>query len=289
MRDGRSSSASSHSGRGDQNNVPNRSSSIRTPKRQRPTPSNSLEDKQLELACPVCLDIIDEAHITKCGHTFCYACIVRSIDMLQSCPRCNAPLTMDQIFPNFLLNELVVKYKLRRNCLDAIGSVEQDGADGLRNFVASESGNLTLTDVNVMLEVLTQRKQLLEAESCAAQNKLLLEFLKHLRQKKNDEKQQITKELTLIEEDIEEVENKLKEVHSKCPTLEDVERTVASAASLTEGNENVTAMRQEMMDLIGNIGSTVAVTGTTTPTALAAAQQPSHEISAPKTCQDRKT
>lgn len=282
MRDGRSSSASSHSGRGDQNSVPNRSSSIRTPKRQRPTPSNSLEDKQLELACPVCLDIIDEAHITKCGHTFCYACIVRSIDMLQSCPRCNAPLTMDQIFPNFLLNELVVKYKLRRNCLDAIGSVEQDGADGLRNFVASESGNLTLTDVNVMLEVLTQRKQLLEAESCAAQNKLLLEFLKHLRQKKNDEKQQITKELTLIEEDIEEVENKLKEVHSKCPTLEDVERTVASAASLTEGNENVTAMRQEMMDLIGNIGSTVAVTGTTTPTALAAAQQPSHEISAPK-------
>lgn len=125
-------------------------------------------------------------------------------------------------------------------------------ADGLRDFVASESQNLTLPDVNVILEVLTQRKQLLEAESCAAQNRLLLDFLKHLLKQKREQKARLIKEVAIIEHDIEDVENKLKEVHSKCPTLEDVERTVGSAS---EGDATVSAMRKEMIEIIDNMAN----------------------------------
>lgn len=257
-RDGRSSSASSHSG----SNVPTNRSSIRTPKRQRANASGSFEEKNADLLCPVCFNLIEEAHMTKCGHTFCYDCIIRSIESSKRCPKCNMGITNEEmIFPNYLLNDLVKKHKLRINGLEALGiSRDSSGefpgpADGLRDFVASESHNLTLPDVNVMLEVLTQRKQLLEAESCAAQNMLLLEFLKHLLQQKEEQRNQIVKEVGIINQDISEVERILKEVHSKCPTLEDVERAVASVSADGDASA-VSAMKKEMMEIIDNIGST---------------------------------
>lgn len=257
-RDGRSSSASSHSG----STAPTNRSSVRTPKRQRSAVSGSYEEKNLDFLCPVCFNLIEEAHITKCGHTFCYSCIVKCIETSKKCPKCNSVvLNEEMIFPNFLLNELIKKHKLRMNGFEALG-INRDSsgefsaaAEGLRDFVASESQNLTLPDVNVILEVLTQRKQLLEAESCAAQNKLLLEFLKHLLKQKREQKARLAKEVALIERDIEEVENKLKEVHSRCPTLEDVERAVGSAS---EGDAAVSAMKKEMIDMIDNIGSAVS-------------------------------
>ncbi|KAK9758909.1 WD domain, G-beta repeat [Popillia japonica] len=166
-RDGRSSSASSHSG----SNVPTNRSSIRTPKRQRSGTNITYDDNSLDYLCPICFNLIEEAYITKCGHTFCYGCITKSIETAKRCPKCNASVTTNEIFPNFLLSNLIKKHKLRLNGLEAFGltrdsSSEFSGAaDGLKDFVASESQNLTLPDVNVMLEILTQRKQLLEAES----------------------------------------------------------------------------------------------------------------------------
>lgn len=254
-RDGRSSSASSHSG----SNIPPNRSSIRTPKRPRPTTGGTYDEKSTDFLCPVCFNLIEEAHITKCGHTYCYSCITKSIESQKRCPKCNSALAMEQIFPNFLLNDLIKKHKLRMNGYDALGLTRDSSgeftssADGLRDFVATESQNLTLPDVNVMLEVLTQRKQLLEAESCAAQNRLLLEFLKHLLKQKRERQAQIAKEINIIEYDIEEVSNKLREVHSKCPTLEDVERTAAGASETDASTVN--AMKKEMIEIIDNIGT----------------------------------
>lgn len=257
-KDGRSSSASSHSG----SNVPSTGrSSIRTPKRSKQSSASSvsLDLKDNDYLCPVCFNLIDEAHITRCGHTFCYSCIKKSIETSKRCPKCNyVILTEEMIIPNFLLNDLISKHKIRANGLQSItrdSSAEFTGtADGLRDFVTLESQNLTLPDVNVMLDILTQRKQLLEAESLSAQNKLLLEFLKQLQSVKKEQNSQILKELSIIKSDIVEVENKLKEVHSKCPTLEDVERTVATVDVNTT---KVTAIKQEMINLIDNIGSTI--------------------------------
>lgn len=237
-----------------------RSSSIRTPKSTRPV-LNSIDDKYGEYQCPICFHLIEEAHITRCGHTYCYACIAKTIETIGRCPKCNYALTSNEhIIPNFLLNELIGKYKMKINGLHALGvpketaitDLGQGPADGLRDFVASESQNLSLPDVNIMLEVLTQRKHLLEAESCAAQNKLLHEFLKQLLQQKEDQKSQLIREVALIKKDIEEVENILREVHEKCPTLEDVEKTVGNEADAT-----VVAMKNEMINLLDTIGSTM--------------------------------
>lgn len=41
----------------------------------------SLEDKDCDLLCPVCFELIDEAYVTRCGHSFCYACIAKSVEL----------------------------------------------------------------------------------------------------------------------------------------------------------------------------------------------------------------
>lgn len=251
-RDGRSSSASNYSG----TQIPPHRGSIRTPKRQRSTASNA-EEKNSEYYCPICFNLMEEAHITKCGHTFCYSCISKSIETYKHCPTCNSSITsLELIFPNFVLSDIIKKYKLRTSGASSIGRENSNefavSGDGLLDFVTTESQNLSLPDLNVMLEVLTQRKQLLEAESCAAQNRLLLDFLKHLLKQKVEQQTQIIKEIAIIESDIEEVINKLKDVHSKCPTLEDVEKSVAGAAE-NSSTSAVTAMKKEMIDMIDNI------------------------------------
>ncbi|XP_015600884.1 E3 ubiquitin-protein ligase COP1 isoform X1 [Cephus cinctus] len=225
--------------------------------------SGTLEDKNNDFLCPICFEVIDEAHITRCGHTFCYRCIAKSLEANGRCPKCSFTLGQQDIFPNFLLNEIVSKYKMRDKGVAELGSSRSGDrsrgvvgselsippCDGLRDFVAAESANLTLPDVNVMLEVLTQRKHLLEAESCAAQNKLLHEFLKHLLQQKEEQKNQLQKEVALIKKDMEEVESILRDVQSKCPRVEDLK------ASSENDTAQVSAIRKEMIDLIDIIDS----------------------------------
>lgn len=204
--DGRSSSASCHSA----SNILTHRGSIRTPKRRRPH-SGLYDEINSDFSCPVCLNIIEEAYITKCGHTYCFECIKKSLEQGEKCPKCNASITVNDAFPNFLLNDLIKKYKAGLSGSEAFVTNRDSsgefstGADDLREFVALESQNLSLPDVNVMLEVLMQRKQLLEAESYAMQNRLLLDFLKHLLKQKREKQSQIAKEITVIEQDIDEV------------------------------------------------------------------------------------
>ena len=210
--------------------------------------SSTVDDKSNDYLCPICFDLISEAYITKCGHTFCYQCITKSIEIGKKCPKCNFTLpSQDQIFPNFLLNDLITKYKLRgKKNSDAKSG--DSSSDTLKNFLATESRKLTLPDVNVMLEILTQRKVLLEAESCAAQNRLLHEFLKHLLNQKEQQQQQIANEISLIRTDLTEVEKILKYVQESCPTIEEVEKSVQD-----EQDENVVSIKKEIIQIIDSI------------------------------------
>lgn len=233
-------------------------------KRQHPTVLNGIggtfEDKNNDFLCPVCFEMIEEAHITRCGHTFCYRCISKSLEPSGRCPKCSFALGgLENVFPNFLLNELVSKYKSRMVVsgglglyCDGFGDNFQGAADGFRDFVATESQNLTLPDVNVILEVLTQRKQLLQAESCIVQNKLLYEFLKHLLQQKEEQLSQLTKEIAVVRKDMDEVENILKDVENRCSTVEKEGESECGTAApssskndMTTKNANATLQKKE--------------------------------------------
>lgn len=199
---------------------------------------STVDNKNVDFLCPICFDLIIEAHITHCGHTFCHRCILKSVELFKRCPKCsNTIASADQVFPNYLLDELIAKYKIKMQIHDkliggrgnkAIDVLTQcnnidgdvcDSAttsnnttnDGLKNFLTTESQKLTLPDVRVILDILTQRKQALEAESCIAQNRLLYDFLKQLLLQKEKKRTQIAKEIALIQNDLTEVEAVLKD------------------------------------------------------------------------------
>lgn len=183
--------------------------------------TSTVEEKNVDFLCPICFDLIVEAHITRCGHTFCHNCIIKSIEALKRCPKCNSSLlSAEHIFPNYLLGELISKYRLKIQTKEQIlgggighsGASSGGGGDGLKDFLTTESQKLTLGDVNVMLEILAHRKQSLEAESCTAQNRLLYDFLKHLLKLKEDQEAQIAKEIDLVRKDIDEVKGILKDI-----------------------------------------------------------------------------
>lgn len=131
----------------------------------------------------------------------------------------------------------------------------EDPADNLKTFLASESKKLSLPDINVILEMFTQRKVLLEAESTIAQNKLLYEFLQHLLKTTESMKRELNKKINLIKYDMRIVEDVLKNVQSNCPKLDDVEKQFDKSkdSSNSPNNDQLNAIRNEMKQLITDI------------------------------------
>lgn len=183
-------------------------------RRKRPHPPvyggimNSFSDKNSDFVCPICFDTIDEAFMTKCGHTFCYQCITRSLEESNRCPKCNYIIDKsDQIFPNFLLNELVQKVKERtgqKKSKMVLESQLHEAGSGLQELLAGQH-EWDLADVNYLLEVLTLKKQMLEADSQAIQHELLKDFLSQVKRHKQEQLDQLTREVKLIDEDMKRV------------------------------------------------------------------------------------
>nr|XP_023657629.1 E3 ubiquitin-protein ligase RFWD2 isoform X2 [Paramormyrops kingsleyae] len=182
---------------------------------------NSYEDKSndfvwigsrpplpLGTSSPICFEMIEEAHMTKCGHSFCNKCIRQSLEDSNRCPKCNYIIdNVDQLYPNFLVNELILKQKQRSE----EKRLKLDHPNGHRwqvfqDVLGTDQENLDLANVNFMLELLIQKKKQLEAESQAAQLQILLEFLKEARRNKREQLEQLQKELNFLEEDIKRVE-----------------------------------------------------------------------------------
>ncbi|XP_038574781.1 E3 ubiquitin-protein ligase COP1 isoform X3 [Micropterus salmoides] len=169
---------------------------------------NSYEDKSNDFVCPICFEMIEEAHMTKCGHSFCFKCIRQSLEDSNRCPKCNYIVdNVDQLYPNFLVNELILKQKQRSE----EKRLKLDHPNGSRwqvfqDVLSPDQENLDLANVNLMLELLVQKKKQLEAESQAAQRQILMEFLKEARRNKREQLEQLQKELSFLEEDIKRVE-----------------------------------------------------------------------------------
>lgn len=65
-----------------------------------------VSDVDKDLLCPICMQIIKDAFLTACGHSFCYMCIVTHLNNKNDCPCCGHFLTTNHLFPNFLLNKV---------------------------------------------------------------------------------------------------------------------------------------------------------------------------------------
>lgn len=59
-----------------------------------------------DMLCPICMQIIKDAFLTACGHSFCYMCIITHLRNKSDCPCCGHYLTNNQLYPNFLLDKV---------------------------------------------------------------------------------------------------------------------------------------------------------------------------------------
>lgn len=144
----------------------------------------SLEDKDSSLLCPVCFELIQEAYVTRCGHSFCFSCVTRAVDLQRRCPRCGAALTSrDQLFPNLLLNELVA----RRRAEPAVAPASPPASDSAELLTRQ----LSAPELDRLLDTLTRRRRALEAESRAAHRRLLLDFLRELHRSRSAQLTQV--------------------------------------------------------------------------------------------------
>ncbi|CAG0899502.1 unnamed protein product [Darwinula stevensoni] len=167
--------------------------------------------------CPVCFELLEEPHITQCGHSFCLKCITKSLEMSNRCPKCSFVLNAtDPIIPNFALNDIIAKHRLK-NCMKAFESGMSQGTDPeiLKKLITKESENLALQDVNWMLSLFEHRKRVLELESRITEYQCLDEFLTLLLQQKHEVMSSLQREIQLIEADRKKVQQRLEKAQLK--------------------------------------------------------------------------
>eukprot|EP00004_Rigifila_ramosa_P026155 TRINITY_DN8013_c0_g1_i2.p1 TRINITY_DN8013_c0_g1~~TRINITY_DN8013_c0_g1_i2.p1 ORF type:complete len:634 (+),score=111.33 TRINITY_DN8013_c0_g1_i2:38-1903(+) len=161
----------------------------RAPKRARPDPS---------LCCPICLDIIAEAFMTTCGHSFCYSCISDHLGTRPTCPVCTQPVARHQLFPNFHLTRLVEEWAGDRWAqpssattwlADAARTLATDDADEIRRLL-------------VDLEARAAEREVAERAAAESNRALALELLLQTRREKLAQLSKLTREVERLAGDV---------------------------------------------------------------------------------------
>ncbi|KAI8848905.1 WD40-repeat-containing domain protein [Chytridium lagenaria] len=161
--------------------------------------------KNEDLECPICLDIINEAFMTKCGHSFCFVCISSHLDLSKSCPVCQSSLDVDQIYPNYLLNKFIAKCKALGNKTKKAWIPTTGAGDSSKRT----SSNMEAAEIDEMLTELLRKKNALAEREELHDLSLLHAFLKKAKTEKSKMLDHLTRVLSSIESDLSHTEKKL--------------------------------------------------------------------------------
>eukprot|EP00262_Sarcandra_glabra_P011055 TRINITY_DN26753_c0_g1_i1.p1 TRINITY_DN26753_c0_g1~~TRINITY_DN26753_c0_g1_i1.p1 ORF type:complete len:682 (-),score=87.53 TRINITY_DN26753_c0_g1_i1:165-2210(-) len=159
--------------------------------------SSELLDK--DFLCPICMQIIKDAFLTACGHSFCYMCIVTHLNNKNDCPCCGHYLTNNQLFPNFLLSKLLKKTSAQQIAKTA------SPVEHLR-LALQQGCEVSVKELESLLALVAEKKRKMEQEEAETNMQILLDFLYCLRKQKVEELTEIQTDLKYIKEDIHSVE-----------------------------------------------------------------------------------
>ncbi|KAF3621537.1 E3 ubiquitin-protein ligase COP1 [Capsicum annuum] len=198
------------------------------------------EDK--DILCPICMQIIKDAFLTACGHSYCYMCIVTHLQNKSDCPCCSHYLTTNHMYPNFLLNKDVMgsslgnslwqKCKVRLRTIHPCGGAlprtpripllmkrsarqmakSATPVEQLRQAI-QQGCEVSVKELDNLLTLLIDKKRKMEQEEAETNLQILLEFLQCLKKQKIDELNEIQNDLQYIKEDIYAVEKRRIELY----------------------------------------------------------------------------
>lgn len=133
-------------------------------------------------------------------------CILTSLELSNRCPKCSGQV--DQIFPNYLLNELVLKHQ-RKLAEDRELELSDKNLLTVRNYLDERSNRLDARELSLLIDRLSKRRQQVEQNCRTIQCELLGEFLGRVRQHKRDQLVDLATEVDLIQNDKARVEQQL--------------------------------------------------------------------------------
>ncbi|KAA0200276.1 hypothetical protein HAZT_HAZT000769 [Hyalella azteca] len=174
--------------------------------------SGTAQDICSDFLCPICLELMKEAHIISCGHTFCRVCLEKSIDNNKRCPKCNySVFSTENIFPNHLVNQQVLKYKESLELNETMSRKSRKSLlTELEAYIGQSSGFMRVSDLSSLIAVLQEKKNQLIADSDEIKYKLLDTFLAELRRRKELQLATINNELAIVNQDLDAIRSSLK-------------------------------------------------------------------------------
>ncbi|GFQ04797.1 E3 ubiquitin-protein ligase cop1 [Phtheirospermum japonicum] len=141
------------------------------------------------------MQLLKDAFLTACGHSFCYMCIVTHLQNKSDCPCCAQFLTTSQLFPNFLLDKLLKKTSARQLAKTA-SPVEQ-----FRQSL-EQGCDVSVKELDHLLSLVAERKRKLEQDEAEKHLQILLDFLNRLKKQKSDDLNEVQNDLLYIKEDL---------------------------------------------------------------------------------------
>ncbi|KAH7425083.1 hypothetical protein KP509_11G039000 [Ceratopteris richardii] len=190
---------------------------------------HSKRDLNKDILCPICFQIMKGAFSTTCGHSFCYTCIMTHLNKKKNCPCCGTYLTNAQVFPNFLLNELLKKASTCQLVKSAT-PLEQ-----FRLYL-QEGAEVSIKELDSLLSLIAEKKRKAEQEEAETNMEILLDFLQRLQQQKQEELNELEADLRYLREDVITVQHQRQELLRARERYSVKLRIALQASSLTTPN-----------------------------------------------------
>ncbi|CAF3535161.1 unnamed protein product [Rotaria socialis] len=180
-----------------------------------------------EYNCPICFELISEAYVSRCGHSFCSKCLQRTVESHRRCPKCQLSLQPSDIFPNYTLNAIIEKYRQQRplpQTFAKYGSIVDHISDLVTNV-----HTLNAQDLDLLISVFRQHKEKLDSNNEYIHNRLLEIFLTHVHHERSGAIESLSKELNIVDEDLKQMNKR-----QKCSS------SSSSSSSSSNTNINIT-------------------------------------------------
>ncbi|KAL9266877.1 E3 ubiquitin-protein ligase COP1-like protein [Drosera capensis] len=163
--------------------------------------AESQMEMEREILCPICMQVIKDAFLTACGHSFCYICIVSHLTEKSDCPCCGRFLARNQVYPNFALDKLLRQMSFRQS------AKHSTPFEHLHQALRQDC-DVSIKELDNLLTLLAEKKRKMERDEAEASMQILLAFLYYLRKKKLEELNEIKNDLQFIKEDIQVIERR---------------------------------------------------------------------------------
>eukprot|EP00897_Mesotaenium_endlicherianum_P000574 jgi/Mesen1/10517/ME000083S10023 len=154
-----------------------------------------------DFLCPICMQVMKDAFLTSCGHSFCYSCITTHLNNKRNCPCCAQFLTHEQLYPNFLLNKLLKKAAACQLASNA------SPTEHLR-LALQQGAEVSVKELDSLLILLAEKKRKAKQEEAEVNMEILLDFLHRSRQQKQEELNELKNDLRYLKDDISAVESR---------------------------------------------------------------------------------